>query len=225
MNIKGSYIIKIPIVSMFMNTELKIPGENIITRFGESFFMNRCLNDYFSPISYIGLGDGTAFPRKTDSALGHETSRQRCSTLADLESNQIILTSRFPAREVIGTSEIGVLNDEILISHDSYPKISEEDLPGLIGDVTIDYTFQFNNGAAKTGWQKAVDGNYIYYVPEENIVKGVLEDNIHGYRRVNSIESLNQYNASYYYDETSKNLYIRTTDNSHPETKEIVVRV
>ena len=225
MNIQGEYIIRIPVITMFLNTELKIARKNLITRFGESFFMNRCINDYFNPIECICLGNSQSLPRKSDSSLGNETSRQKCNCVGDLENNQIHLSARFKARDVLGTCEIGVMNDVILISHDSYPKLSEDDLVGLVGDVVIDYFFKFNTGVNKSGWQKAIDGDYIYYVPEENLVTGVVEDNVHGYRHVNSIDSLNHYSGAYYYEESSKNLYIRTTDNQNPNFKEIIVQV
>ena len=225
MNIKGEYSIRIPIITMFLNTELKITRKNLITRFGESFFMNRCINDYFNPIQYICLGNGLNLPRKSDSSLGNETSRQKCSSVSELDNNQIHLSAKFKAKEVLGTSEIGVMNDIILISHDSYPKLSEDDLVGLVGDVIIDYFFKFNSGVNKSGWEKANDGEHIYYVAEENIVTGVFENDIHGYRHVNSIDSLNHFSGAYYYDVISKNLYIRTTDNSSPNLKEITIMV
>ena len=81
LDVTGKYKIKIPITTMFMNTTAVISGENLITLFGESFFMNRCINDEFNPIKYIALGNASNNPKKTDMKLGNETNRKVCVCL------------------------------------------------------------------------------------------------------------------------------------------------
>ncbi|WP_042693414.1 hypothetical protein [Methanobrevibacter oralis] len=63
-NIKGTYNISFKFQNMFLNEEFIVSGENIITLLGESFFLNRAINEYFSPIQYIVIGDGINKPKK-----------------------------------------------------------------------------------------------------------------------------------------------------------------
>ena len=224
-DIEGVYTFKIPIQTMFLNVELKITGHNIITLFGESFFLNRCINDAFNPISYIVLGNGSNSPTKDDVTLGNETCRKRCDCEANLNNKQLVLTAKFKAKEVRGTSEIGVANDKILISHDTYQKFNSESLVGFVGDINVEYIFQFRTGSQKSEFKDASVGNNIYYIPEENPVFGVVENGVSGYRRVNSLQELSRVNGGYYYDFDSKNLYIRPIDEGSLENKEIIIQI
>ena len=110
LDITGFYTITIPIQTMFLNTFFKISRNNLIPFFGESFFMNLCINNDFDPINFIVLGDTSNAPLKEDMKLGNETSRHKCVCLADLNEKQLILTTTVKAKEIIGTSEIGVHN-------------------------------------------------------------------------------------------------------------------
>ena len=51
MNIKGSYVIR-------AGNKI-IRGNNIITLLGESFFMNRAINNEFDPLKYIVFGNSS----------------------------------------------------------------------------------------------------------------------------------------------------------------------
>ena len=57
MNLKGSYIFK-------QEDKIILEGNNLITLLGESFFMNRAVNQHFEPIKYIMLGSSNARPKK-----------------------------------------------------------------------------------------------------------------------------------------------------------------
>ena len=162
--------------------------------------------------------------------LGNETSRRRCACEADLQNKRLILTASFKASEMLGTSEIGVFNDKIMISHDRYVKIDDQFLSGAIGEVTVEYRFQLATGSIRRGWQEATQGNNIFYITEKNEVIGVFENNTgNGYRRVTTIEDLHTIKGGYYYDTTSQNLYIRPTKDSDKlrdiNEEEIVVQV
>ena len=50
--IKGKYSFTTYLQGMFLNEEITVNGENLITLLGESFFMNRWINDNFNPIGY-----------------------------------------------------------------------------------------------------------------------------------------------------------------------------
>lgn len=230
LGITGSYTISIPIQTMFINDKIEFTNHNIITQFGESFFLNRWINDAFEPIEYIAVGNGSNQPQKTDLTLGNETSRRKCNCEADLKNKRLVLTTAFKATEMLGTSEIGVFNDKIMISHDRYEKIDDTFLSGAIGEVTIEYRFQLATGSIRRGWKEASQGNNIFYIPEKNEVIGVFENNTkNGYRRVTQLEDLYTVKGAYYYDTTSQNLYIRPTkDSDHIKDineEEIVVQV
>lgn len=223
----GFYKIIIPIQTMFLNTFFELKQYNLVTFFGESFFMNRCINDEFKPIQFIALGNTSNVPQKEDVKLGNETSRRKCVCLADLVNKQIQLTASFKAKEVIGTSEIGVFSDQILISHDKFSKIDEGFL-GVAGDVKIEYIFQFSTGGLRGDWKSSTK-NYVFYVYEPNEVVGVLEKNSNSwYFKVDSLDDLDGLKGAYYIDNASKNLYIRPKRDmslEELEDEEIIVQV
>ncbi len=210
--------------------EKRITHKNLITQFGESFFLNRWINDSFNPIEYIVIGNGTNNPQKSDLTLGNLKYKRKCVCEANLEYKRLILTANFKANEMLGTTEIGVMNDKILISHDRYEKIDSEFLSGAIGDVRIEYIFQLSTGAIKRGWSASTEGNNIFYAPEKNEVIGVFENNTgNGYRRLYNINDLKTVKGGFYYDKTSQNIYIKPTKDADKivdiDNEEIVVQV
>ena len=226
----GIYTITMPIQTMFLNERLEFTNHNLITQFGESFFLNRWINDAFDPIEYVAVGSGSNQPQKTDLTLGRETSRRKCTCEADLKNKRLVLTAAFKANEMLGTSEIGVFNNKIMISHDRYERIDDTFLSSIIGEVTVEYSFKLATGSIKRGWQEATQGSNIFYIPEKNEVIGVFENNTgNGYRRVTTLQDLNTIKGGYYYDNTSQNLYIKPTkDSDHIRDineEEIVVQV
>ena len=230
LGIIGIYTISMPIQTMFVNSKIEFTNHNIITQFGESFFLNRWINDAFEPIEYIAVGNGSNQPQKTDLTLGNETSRRKCNCEADLKNKSLVLTTAFKATEMLGTSEIGVFNDKIMISHDKYEKIDNTFLSGAIGEVNIEYRFQLATGSIRRGWQESSQGSNIFYIPEKNEVIGVFENNTkNGYRRVTTLQDLLTVKGAYYYDTSSQNLYIRPSkDSDHIKDineEEIVVQV
>lgn len=215
MNIQGSYVIRIG--------EKIIRGNNIITLLGESFFMNRAINNEFNPIKYIVFGNSSIKAKKTDYVLGNETVRKRCVCEVNLEAKQIILYCSCSASEILGTTEIGVANDEILISHDVYEAIDTSFITDTIDSVEVTYTFDLSTSATKTDWKYYKSGDVgttkknIYYTTEENTVIGVREENTNsGYKAVSSIEELQNRNCAYYYDVATNTLFIRTSKNDNP---------
>ncbi len=222
----GSYTIIIPT----SEGEKRINHTNLITEFGESFFLNRWINESFNPIQFILIGNGNNLPQKTDLNLGNETSKRKCVCEADLESKRLILTATFKATEILGTTEIGVSNGQILISHDRYEKITQDHLSGAIGDVRIEYIFQLSTGAIKRGWTPSTEGNNIFYAPEKNEVISVFENNTgSGYRRLYNLQDLRDIKGGFFYDSTSQNIYIKPTKDADKiidiDNEEIVVQV
>lgn len=222
MNIKGHYTIKCG--------EKIIRGTNLITLLGESFFMNRSVNNEFEPIQYIVLGTSSIKATKSDVNLGNETVRKKCVSEVNLNAKQIILYCSCTASEILGISEIGVANNEILISHDVFEAINEEFITDNIDSVEINYTFDLQSASQRTGWQYYTEGddeevNNIYYIVEETTVTGVTEkDSNSGYRSVNSIDSLKLYTGAYYYDDITDTLFIRTTKNDDPNGYKILIQ-
>ena len=219
-DVKGKYVISIPLQTMFLNTKIEICGENLITLQGESFFMNRWINNEFEPIKYIVLGKSTARPLKTDTKLGQETVRKECSGKADLNLGKLNLNTKVTASEILNTSEIGVANDDVLISHDIYRKISPTFLGDSTSSVNINYSFSLITGSIRKDWKISDDAYYVY---EPNLVVGVVEySSGSGYNQVATREELTE--GSYFYNVSTRNVFIKTINNVHPEDIEIIVQ-
>lgn len=232
MHFKGKYKINIPLIGMFINKQITVFNENIVTLLGESFFLNRAINDEFNPIQYICLGNSSNRARKKDIILGNEIIRKKCIRTVDLDKKRIQLTASFQAKEISGTREIGVSNGDILITHDVYNDEIDNLLTATTGEITIDYYIELSSGAIRNSeWTPVSGKDNIYYLVEPNNVVEVLENNTgSGYSRVKdgenlkqSLEKVEKTKASFYYDSNSKNLYIHTSDNFPPSTKEIIV--
>lgn len=214
---------------MFHQYEIKIKRHNLITLLGESFLMNRLINDRLQPIQYIALGKGTARPQKKDTRLGKQTIRKPCTSTVDLDNKQLILACDFEASEIKDTSEIGVITqDEILITHDLYETITSQILGTSNSSIYLEYVIIFTTGGVRSQWKTSTLRNDVLYTYEPNKVINVIENNTNsGYVRVNALNNLSSKNGAYYYDIASKNLYIRTTRNntiSNISDMEIIVQ-
>lgn len=224
--IRGVYTFHINITTMFINETLRITNTNLITLKGKSFFLHRWIDNEFEPIKYIVLGKGTARPLESDSSLGSETCRKLCNMKVYPKQNLLEISCNFTAKEVVDTSEIGVCNDKLLISHDLYETLSANVIGDLSSNIYLTYNFYISPGSLRNYWQLSeVYKNSIYYIYEPNNVSGVLEYNTgSGYVRKNDINALKSSRGSYYYDKKSRNLYIRTSDDSNPNYNEIIVQ-
>ena len=217
MKLHGSYVFK-------QRDKIILKGNNIITLLGESFFMNRAVNQHFEPIKYILLGSSNARPKKSDISLGNLTVKKQVTSSVDLLNKKIILEATFEAGEVLGTCEIGVANDDILISHDIYEKMTSTFLEDSIGEVDVTYTFELTTGSIRKDFNKVADKNYTYWIAEPSLVVGVNEKDTNcGLRCVTSIEEVESTVGSYYYSIQTKNLYIHTTRNSNPNLENIII--
>lgn len=212
----GEYTFTTTITRMFHQYTIEIHNHNLITLLGESFLMNRLINDKLQPIDSICLGKGTARPQKKDRRLGKQTIRKPCSTTVDLENKQLILSCDLEAKEIKDTTEIGVVTvDDILITHDLYEAITSDILGSGTSTVHLEYTLLFSTGGIRSQWKTSTTANNILYTYEPNKVISVLEQNTgSGYKKVNALSNLTNTNGAFYYDITSKNLYIRTTRNN-----------
>ncbi|WP_407422043.1 hypothetical protein [Methanobrevibacter sp.] len=225
MNVTGHYIFK-------SNEKIILQGTNIITRLGESFFMNRLVNSEFKALQYIMLGTSKIQPQKTDLQLGNETVRKKAYYEIDLKKKQIKLSCSCSLSEVLNTTEIGTSEGNILISHDTYQRITKSMLGNVVDSIEIEYIFNFSTSSIKKNWLyynladvEAI--NNIYYTPEENMVVRVTEENYStaqtGYHAVNSVDDLKTSHGAYYYDPFSKNLFIRTLNDEDPNNSKIAV--
>ena len=141
-----------------------------------------------------------------------------------MNNKRIILEATFEAGEVLGTCEIGVANDDVLISHDIYEKMTSSFLEDSIGEVDVTYTFEITTGSIRKDFNKVADKNYTYWIAEPALVVGVTEkDTNSGLRVVSSIEDVESTVGSYYYSIQTKNLYIHTTRNSNPNLENIII--
>lgn len=226
LKVKGKYQFR-------QGNKILLTGENIITLLGESFFMNRWCNDHFQPIEYICLGTGTAYAQKKDIKLGNETIRKKCKTNVDLRNKLIQLTCEFTASEIKNTSEIGVANDKILISHDVYKTIDSSFLnnaEGTYDNIIVDYKFILTTGSirswvlSKTEAEPTTEdlAKAIYYTYEPNFVVGVFEKaSSNEYKKVSSKDELEA--GSYYYDNIGQNLYIVHSKLKNPNNNNDII--
>lgn len=221
-NIKGVYSFKQDGCIIF-------EGSNLITFYGESFFLNRCINNSYNPIRYIGIGNGESIPLRTDTSLGNETVKRTCIKIADLSHKLVKLTCSFTASEIVGTTEIGVYaknkdDKDILISHDLFDKIDSRLLNNLSGSVEVEYDFYFSTSTRRTGWIPLEGYSNVYYLYEPNNVVGVIEDDVTGYHRQLNKVNVRDNSGSYYYDTITQNIYIHTSDGLNPVNHNILVQ-
>lgn len=217
MKIHGKYVFK-------QQDKIILEGNNLITLLGESFFMNRVVNQHFEPIKYIMLGSSNARPKKSDISLGNLTVKKQVTSSVDLINKKIILKATFEAGEVLGTCEIGVANDDILISHDIYEKMSSSFLEDSIGEVDVTYSFELTTGSIRKDFNKVADKDYTYWIAEPSLVVGVTEKDTNcGLRYVDSIDDVEDTVGSYYYSISTKNLYIHTTRSTNPNLENIII--
>lgn len=211
-NMEGEYSFIIPIQGMFLNTHLKITNHNIITRFGEAFFLHRAIDNEFNPLQYILLGNGNIPVRRTDRRLGNEMTRKKCTASVDTVNNMIVLSAAFPLTTVREATEIGVVtlnsnNQDILISHDVFNQIDQSVFNSVSGDITVEYMYKFSSSFQKNTWNVYDETHNIYFAYEENKVLRVFENNS-GYRSAGSLAELETIQGGFYYDAATKNLYV-----------------
>ena len=193
-----------------------IRGDKMLTQKGESYLLNRLINNEANPITHITIGTGNTTPKKTDTELTNPVSTKRCLTKIDLRNKQLTLTATFTPTELQGVTEIGAIAEDTLITHDLITTTPSD----LTSNINLKYVLKLENTSYKTNWQQYQDN--IYYVYEPNTVTGVNETNTNtGYRKVQSTDDLVE--ASYYYDNTKELLYITTTDESNPNNKTIQI--
>ena len=217
-NVKGKY-------RFIQNGKVIYKGENLITLLGESFFLNRLINNEFEPITHISLGTGNIRPKKSDIELGNKTVEKRVNTSVDLNTKSVILKATFTAREILNTTEIGASNGNILISHDLFEKIGNDFLDNSTSDVDVEYMFELSTSSSRTDFEKATGYNNVYYVAEPSLVVGVLEKSTKsGYICVNSIAAVESTAGAYYYNISNNNLYVHTTTGNNPNIEELSIQ-
>ena len=131
--IKGTYTLH--------NGKSYFQKKNLITLLGDSFFLNRMITNQIKPIEYIVFGNSQIRPTRNDLSLGNEILRKKCSSKIDLENKKIILTCTCNVQEIIDTTEIGVHNGDILISHDVY-ELPEGFIDETLDTIDVKYTFE-----------------------------------------------------------------------------------
>ena len=137
MNVTGSYTIR-------QGERILVESKNIITNLGEAFFINRAVNTEFDPLQYIVLGTSSVRAKKTDLTLGNETFRKKAAIEVNWNTKQILMYVSCTLSEILNTSEIGTSNGDTLISHDTYERITSEDIGDNIDSIEITYVFDFS---------------------------------------------------------------------------------
>lgn len=226
MNIIGSYIIR-------QGERVLVHQKNIITNLGEAFFMNRAVNTEFAPLEYIVLGTSSYKAKKSDTALGNETFRKKALIEVNWNTKQILMYCSCTPDEILNTCEIGTHNGDVLISHDTYSKITTDDITISADSVEITYIFDFSTSTIRKGWTYYSQGdtgntqNHIYYLVEEDNVVRVHEQNTNnmqqGYHAVQALSALKSNKGAYYYDPFTKNLYVRTLYDEDPNDLNIAI--
>jgi hypothetical protein len=206
------------------NNSIIIEKSNLITKNGEEYFLERWINNTNDIINFISVGTGTTPPNKEDINLVNLKSKHTPNKKVDKDNNKIILTTTFTASEINQTTEIGVSTNGTqsrLISRDVHEEIS---IP-LDSTITIIYTFTITTSLIKNDWAQYTNYSNVYTNSEPNIVMGVEElDTGNGYIKEKSINSVNQNNASYYWDKNNNTLYIHTSDENTPSNHTINIK-
>ena len=187
----------------------------IITTLGRSLIMNRIVNDRMKAVTYIALGKGTNNPSKKDLKMGKETVRKLADYTVDIENNVLIFKAGFTAKEVLNTTEIGLFTEEdILVSRDVYETVTDDILEDTTSTINMEYRIHFDTAGVHKKWYTSSIEDTILYRYENNPVIGVRELNTDtGYIRARSLEEMQgQAKARYYYDISTRNLYIKTSD-------------
>lgn len=225
MNIIGSYIIQ-------QGERVLVHQKNIITNLGEAFFMNRAVNTEFNPLHYILLGTSSVKAKKTDTSLGHETFRKKAAIEINWNTKQILMYVSCALSEILNTCEIGTSNGDTLISHDTYEKITSDDVGNSVDSVEVTYIFDFSTSSIRKGWLPYTAGtevqqdNIYYLVEEANVVRvheTINRTSQHGYHAVQELNELRSSKGAYYYDSFSQNLYIRTLKDENPNNLNISI--
>lgn len=220
--IKGAYQFEIPVQGMFLDRKLIIKGKNLITFLGESFFLTRAFDNEFPPIKYIVLGRSNITPDKQDLDLGNETLRLVPKKKVDLQSKKLMLEANIEAKSIEGICEIGAHNGEVLISHDVFP-IIDTNVLNLASNVNMRYTFTLSTGYKSDEWESSTKKQYVYYTTVKDFVTSVSEqDTNSGYRKVESLDKMME--ATYYYQNASKTLYIQCSNNDNPSNHQIIIK-
>lgn len=186
----------------------------IITTLGRSLIMNRVVNDRMKPVTYIALGKGTNNPSRQDLKMGKETVRKLADYTVDIENNVLIFKAGFTAKEVLNTTEISLFTEEdILVSRDVYETVTDDILEDTTSTIDMEYRIHFDTAGVHKQWYTSSIEDTILYRFENNPVIGVRELNTDtGYIRANSLQEMQgQAKARYYYDITTRNLYIKTS--------------
>lgn len=200
-------------------------SNNLITLLGESYFMNRCISDTLNPMKYIVLGNGETIPLKSDENLSNKKYQRICTRKVDLTNKRIVLTASFNSDEIVGITEIGVANDEFLISHDTFKEITSDLLVNPIGSVEVEYSFQFNTGTIRKNWVKVTNTDNVYRLYEPSIVTGIFEkDTGTGYQKVGNKDVVSTTKYSYYHDTPTNNLYVQCNTNESPLTMDLIIQ-
>lgn len=223
-NVKGKYKIT-------QEDHIIVEGENLITFYGESFFLNRCINNTLNPMQYIAIGNGRSVPLKRDEKLGNELLRKTAITTANRDEISVDLRCTFTASEIIGVTEIGVANglssdpNVNLISHDVFQEIESDNLTNPVGEVTVTYSFQFSTATIRQGWVKVKEtytNLYRIYEPS-NIIMVYENTTKNGYVQTYNQSDCNTRSGSYYYNRDMQVLYVHTSNGNHPDSLELII--
>ena len=219
-NINGLYTFLITIPTMFKVYQIKTNYHNLITNYGENFFIDKWINNGNNEvINNIVIGDGTTNPTKRDTSLENQTNI--LDTTISTENRNVIMQTELNGAEINNTTEIGVITSEgNLLSRDVHEPIQ---VP-YNSNITIKYMYSVDTGVYKSGWNPNQDFNNTYTINETEEVFLVHEtDTGSGYIKKDTIIEVNSTPASYYYDRENNLLHIHTSDDANPDAHDILI--
>lgn len=180
----------------------------MITLKGESLLMNNLFQENNEYIKYLAVGDDSTTPVYTNTSLNNEVTRSEATISYDPNQKALLISADFNISVVENACEIGVFtNKNNLITHDIF-----DGLPtGYDSTIHLEYQINLQSFVKVLNWkQSRYDNVYVSLV--ESTVEAVYEKSTNaGYAPQANVEDVVNKLASFYYDNSSKQLYINTS--------------
>lgn len=177
----------------------------MITMKGESVLMNNIFKETKNFIKYIALGNDNTSPQYINTELGNEILRTPANLKYNTTQKSLIASADFNISDLEHACEIGLISSQgDLITHDSF-----QGLPGgYESTIHLEYNLMLEPFFKIQNWKKTqYTGVYMNLITDT--VEAVYEKSTNaGYAPQTSLNDVVDIPASFYYDETTRQLYI-----------------
>lgn len=184
----------------------------MITMKGESVLMNNLFKETKNIIKYIAIGDNDTTPDYTNTALNNEIIRTPANIKYSSNLKSLVVSADFNVSDLENACEIGLItNQGDLITHDLFQGIPG----GYESTIHLEYNLNLEPFQQVRSWKKTqYSGVYLSLITDT--VEAVYEKTTNtGYTPMTNLKGILETPASFYYDVSTRQLYIR------PSTLEI----